>query len=517
MRKWGPLFAVCLGSFMLLVDLTIVIVALPDMGADLGSSYAGLQWVLDAYSLALAALLLGAGSLADRVGRRRVFVCGTVLFTVASLLCALATDSAALIAARVVQGVGGAAIFATTIALLGHAYQGRDRGVAFGVWGSISGAAAAVGPIIGGLLTQHLGWQAIFLINLPIGVLTVVLSLLVLTESHGNRAARPDPAGMLTFTLGAALSTYGFVRAGGEGWTEGTTVGVFAAALCSFVLFALVESRVAEPMIELALFRRASFSGVMAVGLLVQFSAFAYFPQLSVWLQSVLGYSPVGAGLALLPLAGVSFVVSALAGRYLHSVGPRWPLGIGAVFVGGGALALTLVDGGSDWTALLPGLVLAGVGVGLAMPQLAGAALASVPPARSGMAGGALNTFRQLGFALGIAVTGVIFRGGAEHSLRDAAPLGGDPHATAEALGGGQAQHLVATAPAGTRDALRGALEDAFATGLDRTFVVCGVLGIVAGGLTLLTVRGSAGPKGRPAPDREPAPATTPASTAASG
>ncbi|OPC79248.1 MFS transporter [Embleya scabrispora] len=509
MRKWGPLLAVCLGSFMLLVDVTIVIVALPDMGADLGSSYTDLQWVLDAYSLALAALMLGAGSLADRIGRRRVFVSGTVVFTAASLLCAMAPDTGTLIAARALQGVGGAAMFATTIALLGHAYQGRDRGVAFGVWGSISGAAAAVGPIMGGLLTQHLGWEAIFLVNVPIGVLTVAMCLSLLTESHGNRAARPDPAGMVTFTLGAALLTYGFVRAGAEGWTDGPTLGVFAAAGVAFGLFVVVEARVAEPMIDLALFRRASFSGIMLSGLLVQFSAFAAFPALSVWLQSVLGYGPVRAGLALLPLAAVSFVASAVASRLPHGTGPRWPLGIGALCIGLGAFALTLVNADSDWTALLPGLLVAGIGVGLAMPQMAGAALTAVPPSRAGMAGGALNTFRQLGFALGIAVVGVVFRDGAEHALRGGGTtLAADPHATAEALGGGRAQQLVATAPAGGRDAVVDTIREAFASGLDRAFLLCGALGLAAGVLALLTVpkaahAPAAGGAGAPTPERD--------------
>ncbi|WP_020550857.1 MFS transporter [Embleya scabrispora] len=510
MRKWGPLFAICLGSFMLLVDVTIVIVAMPDMSTDLGSSYTDLQWVLDAYSLAPAALMLGAGSLADRVGRRRVFGVGTVVFTAASLICALASDTATLIAGRALQGVGGAAMFATTIALLGHAYQGRDRGVAFGVWGSISGAAAAVGPILGGLLTQHFGWQAIFLINVPIGVLTVAMSRRMLAESHGNRSARPDLLGMFTFTLGAALLTYGFIRAGSDGWTERGTLGVFVGAVLAFALFVSAEIRVAEPMIDLALFRRGAFGAIMAAGLLIQFAAFAAFPQMSVWLQSVLGHDPVEAGLALLPLAATSFVVSALAGRFLHGVGPKWPLGIGAAFIGVGSLALTLVDAGSHWTALAPGLVLGGVGVGLAMPQMAGAALAAVPPARAGMAGGALNTFRQLGFALGIAVVGVVFRDGAADSLRDATAIG-DPHTTAEALGGGRAQGIVAAAPAGSRDAVQGALREAFAAGLDRAFVLCGVLGLAAGALVLLTVRSApasrAGEPTRPAPEQEAAPA----------
>ncbi|MDI2126530.1 MFS transporter [Yinghuangia seranimata] len=504
MRKWGPLLAISPAALMLLIDITIAMVALPDMADDLGSSYTDLQWVMDAYSLALATVLMGAGSLADRVGRKRVFVWGTGLFTVASALCAFSPDTGTLIAARALQGIGGAAMFATTLALLGLAYEGRDRGVAFGVWGAVSGAAAAIGPVLGGVLTEHVGWEAVFLVNLPVGVLAIAMTLRLITESYGDRNARVDVPGTATFTAGAGLLTYGLIRAGGHGWDDGLTLGVLAGSAAALVAFVVVEYRTAQPMLELRLFRRASFAGIMAGCMFMQFAAFSCFPQVSVWFQSVLGYGPVKAGLALLPMAGTAFIVAAAASGPLTAVPPRYPIGVGIVLVGTGSLVLTLLDTGSDWTTLVPGLVLIGAGIGLGMPQMAAAAYAAVPPERSGMAGGALNTFRQLGFALGVAVVGVVFRAAVGDSVDGTAAAGSDPHATAEALGGGQAGRIVGSAPADKRGAVADAIHHAFATGLDRVFVVCGVIGVAAGVLVLLTVDTSpeSASAGRGAPEQ---------------
>lgn len=509
MRKWGPLTAVCLGTFMLLVDVTIVIVAMPDMADDLDASFADLQWVLDAYTLALAAVLLAAGNLADRLGRRAVYVGGTLVFTAASVLCALAPDTGTLIAARTVQGLGGAAMFATTLALLGHAYQGRDRGIAIGVWGAVSGAAAAVGPIAGGLLTQHLGWEWIFLINLPIGLITVYLSLRVLDESHGDRKARLDLPGLVTFTAATGLVTYGLIRAGADGWGDTTVLTVLIAGAAALAAFIAVERRTTHPMLDLGLFRSPAFSVIMLGGALAQFAAFSCFPQVSVWLQSLLGFGPVATGLTLLPMAATAFLVAGLAGRILHDVHPRGPVGIGIVLIGAGSLLLTLVDADSGRWILVPGLVTIGVGVGLAMPQIAAVALGAVPPHRAGMAGGALNTFRQLGFALGIAIVGVVFRSTVESHLDGTAGIA-DPKAAAEAVGSGAAPAITAAAPPVSRDAVHTAIGDAFAAGLDSVFIVCGVVGVIAGLLVLVVVRPTRPhTAATPAPTHQPEPSDT--------
>ncbi|MFD8982109.1 MFS transporter [Streptomyces sp. NPDC059564] len=504
MRKWLPLTAVCLGAFMLLVDVTIVTVALPDMAADMHTSFAGLQWVMDVYALALAALLLGAGSLADRIGRRRVYLGGLAVFAAASLACGLATGPAALIAFRAVQGVGGAAMFATTMALLSSAYQGRDRGVAFGVWGAVNGAAAATGPIIGGLLTEHFGWRWIFFINLPVCALAVWVTLRAVAESRNPHATGLDLPGMAAFTAGAGALTYALIRVGENGWTSAATLGLLGLAAAAFAAFVLVELRSSRPMLDLALFRSPNFVAVMAGGLLLSGAAFSYLMYVSLWLQSAEGMGPVRAGLVLVPMSLAAFTVSAVAGRLLHGAPARLSIGGGLLLIGVGALLQAwMLDAGDGWTALVPGLVLTGIGVGMATPPLAATAMAAVAPARAGMAGGALNTARQLGNALGIAVLGVVFHAGLVSGL------GGQPREAADVLASGGAGHLLAAAPAA-----REWVEAAFASGLRETFLASGVMGLVGALVVVLLIRRPAAVAPVPARAASAAAATGPAERA---
>ncbi|MEV7416924.1 DHA2 family efflux MFS transporter permease subunit [Streptomyces sp. NPDC089919] len=492
MRKWLPLTAVCLGAFMLLVDVTIVTVALPDMAVDMHTGFAGLQWVMDIYALTLAALLLAAGALADRAGRRRVYLAGLGLFALASLACGLADGPGALIAFRAVQGLGAAAMFATTMALLNGAYQGRDRGVAFGVWGAVNGAAAAAGPIVGGLLTEHFGWRWIFFVNLPVCALAVLVTLKSVGESRDPHAKGLDLPGTVTFTAAAGCVTYALIRGGENGWTSGATLGFFVLGAVALVSFLVVERRSARPMLDLGLFRSRAFVGIMTAALLMSAAAFAYFLYVSMWLQSVLGMGPVAAGLALVPMSLAAFVVSAVAGRHLHRLPARYSVGGGMLLIGAGALLLALVSADSSWPVLVPGLLVAGAGVGAVGPSLAAAAMDAVAPARAGMAGGALNTARQLGMALGIAVLGGLFHAGVRSGLPSAARDLADP------LTSGQAAAVIGRAPR-----LEGVVEAAFASGLRETFVVAGVLGL-AGGLLALWLM-------RPAAAVAPAPAEAPA------
>ncbi|MGX9885024.1 MFS transporter [Streptomyces sp. NPDC002276] len=472
MRTWGPLTAVCLGTFMLLLDVTIVVVALPDMARSLHASLSDLQWVVDGYALALAALLLGFGAAADILGRRRVHVAGLVLFAVASLLCGLAGGPGPLVAARAVQGVGAAAMLATTLPLLGSVYQGRRRSVALGVWGAVSGGAAAVGPVLGGVLTEGPGWRWIFFVNLPVSVAAVWLTLRVVPESKGPRGMRIDWLGTVAFAGFAGGVTYAVVRAGEDGWGATPTLVSFALAALALVCFVLVERRVAHPLLDLALLRKPAFVGVLAGGLAFNGVAFGGMPYLSIWLQTVLGMSPVRGGLTLLPLTGAAVVVSVLAGKLLHGVPARLTVGGGLLLIGTGCFCQAVLGAGSDWTALVPGLVLVGVGTGLVAPGIAGAALAAVPAERAGMAGGAMNTVRQLGYALGVAVSGTVLTSRMRDTL---------PHDAAHTLAGGGA------------GALRGvfsehALRAAFASGLDSAFVTAGFVGTAAGALVLVLV-----------------------------
>ncbi|MEU7898652.1 MFS transporter [Nonomuraea sp. NPDC049152] len=474
MRKWGPLIAVSLGTFMLLLDVSIVVVALPDMARALRASLSDLQWVIDGYALALAALLLGIGAAADLLGRRRVHVAGVALFAVASLACGLASSPMALVAARGVQGVGAAAMFATTLPLLGTVYQGRQRSVALGLWGAVSGAAAAIGPLAGGLLTEGPGWRWIFFINLPVSVAAIWLTRRTVPESRTARGRRIDWAGTTAFACFAGASTYGVVRADDTGWTSAHTLTMFGLAALALVCFVLVERRVADPLLDLSLFRNPAFTGVMAGALAYNAAAFAVLPYTAIWLQTVLGLSPLLGGLATLPLAATGFVVAAIGGRLLHRVRHHVTLGAGLALIGAGTLAQAVLDAGSSWAVLLPGLVLAGVGVGLVSPALAGAALATVPPEHAGMAGGAVNTFRQLGYAFGVAVFGTVLTSRMADTLTR-----GQAHALA---GGGASGLRMAGAP-------EHVLRTAFASGLNAAALFAGVVGLLAGVAVLVLAR----------------------------
>ncbi|QIB42601.1 MFS transporter [Streptomyces aureoverticillatus] len=474
MRTWGPLTAVCLGTFMLLLDVTIVVVALPDMARALDASLSDLQWVIDGYALALAALLLGVGAAADVLGRRRIQIAGTVVFALASLGCGLASNAEVLVAARAVQGFGAAAMFATTLPLLGAAYQGKRRSMALGVWGAVSGGAAALGPIFGGLLTEGPGWRWIFFVNLPVSVAAVWLTLRWVPESKGHAARRVDWAGTVTFALFAGALTYAVVRASAVGWTSGRTLVTLAVAALALIAFVVVERRAAHPLIDLRLLRKPAFTGILLGAIGYNAAAFAVIPYFSIWLQTVLGMSPIRGSLVLLPLAATSFVVvAAVGGELLHGAPARYVIGGGLLLIGAGCLAMAVLDAGSTWRALVPGLTLAGIGTGLVAPGLAGAALASVPQENAGMAGGAVNTFRQLGYALGVAVFGTVLTS----RMQDA--IGHDAAHTA--AGGGAA-------------ALRGSVSahevrDAFAAGLNGASLTAGAVGLAAGLAVLLMVR----------------------------
>jgi EmrB/QacA subfamily drug resistance transporter len=497
MRKWLPLVAICTGTFMLLIDVTIVNVALPDMALDLGTSFGQLQWVVDVYALALSALVLGAGSLADLYGRRKVYLAGLLLFAVASLACGLAPGAELLIGARAVQGIGGAAMLATTIALINTSYEGRDRGTAFGIWGAVVGAAAALGPILGGALTE-LSWRWIFFVNLPISVFAVVVTLLAVQEARQPQAPRPDVPGIVLFTLGAGGVVFGLVRAAADGWGAPVAWGPLLAGLVVLAGWVLVERRRRAPMLDVSLFRSRSFTGIMIGALLLNAAAFSASLYTSLWLQSVLGLSPLQAGLVFIPLSACSFVVAALAGRFLQTMAPRLVLGGGLVVIGIASLLLALVDADSSWTVLVPGLAVLGVGVGVANPTLASAALATVPRERSGMASGAVNTARQLGFALGVAVLGSVFTTAATSALRDGGSA--DPSGTAAALSAGQAAQLVGSAPAADRAGIADLLGSAYADGLRDVFLVCAAAAFVGGLLVLWLVRAAAPSQGHQAP-----------------
>jgi len=409
-RKWWTLIAVCVAIFMLLLDITVVNVALPSIQSSLHSSFQDLQWVVDAYSLTLAAFLLTGGALADLFGRRLLFTIGLVVFTASSAVCGLSSTPLMLNLARGVQGVGGALMFATSLALIAQAFHGRERGTAFGIFGAVTGAAVAAGPLLGGVITSAIGWEWIFFVNVPIGAFAVVLTLTQVAESRDPNAAGVDWAGLVTFSGSLFLLVFALVRGNTLGWGSTEIVAMLSASAVLIVAFVLAERAQKRPMLDLSLFKRPAFVGANLVAFTLSSSAFAMFLYLTLYIQDVLHYSPLQAGLRFLPTTLLMFAVSPLAGRLSVRVPIRLLLGVGLLFVSGGLLAMTAVTPTSGWTVLIPGFVLQGIGVGLINPPLASAAIGVVPPARSGMASGANATFRQVGIATGIAALGAVFQ-----------------------------------------------------------------------------------------------------------
>ncbi|GAA2659192.1 MFS transporter [Paractinoplanes durhamensis] len=478
MRKWWPLVTVCLGTFMLLIDVTIVNVALPPMATDLSTSFSSLQWVVDGYALSLGVLLLGAGALSDMYGHRRFYIGGLILFAAASLACGLAADSALLVTARVIQGAGAAAMFTTTFALLNSSYAGRERGVAYGVWGGVSGAATAIGPILGGLLTEGFSWRWIFLVNLPICVAAVVMCLTALRPDGARKPGSFDLWGTVTFTVAAGTLTYAVIRANEEGWASIRTWGLLIVAGLALAAFALIERFGKNPMFDLALLRNRSFSGILTAGLLVNFAAFAAFTYTSIWLQSVVGLSPLQAGLTGLPVSICSVLASGFAGARLHGRSPRLIIGGGMLLIGvGSLLSGFLIDADSSWPALMAGYAVVGLGVGLVMPALASSAMGAVSHDRGGMAAGSLTTARQLGYAIGIAILGTVF------ASRAADQLGST--SAAHAVAGGQAAQLAGAFP-------EHAIRAAAAAGLDAGFYIGGAVGLLGALAVFILVRPTA-------------------------
>jgi EmrB/QacA subfamily drug resistance transporter len=492
-RKWWTLGAVCVATFMLLLDITVVNTALPKIQQDLGGSFSDLQWVIDAYALSLAALVLTAGSLADRLGRRRVFVAGLAIFSAASLLCALAPDPTFLNLARGLQGVGGAIMFAVSLALVAQEFPGGpERGMAMGIYGASIGVAVAVGPLIGGVLTDGLGWQSVFLVNVPVGIATIAVTYWKLHESRDPNASRIDWGGVVTFSAALFLLVFALVRGNDEGWGSTQIVSLLAIAAVLMAAFVTIERRVAEPMLPLGLFRRGAFTGVQLAAFAISASMFSLFLYLTLYLQDFLGYSAIGAGLRYLPITVGAFILAPISGMALAKVQARYLMAAGLGLVGVGLLLMGGLELASGWTALLLGFIVAGIGVGLVNPVIADVALSVVPKERSGMAAGINDTFRQVGVAVGTAAWGAIFLAvGASktESLAGGAVDHDQARGLVEAASSGALPQALHALPAGVRDTARHATEEGFLHGLNEILMLGGILCLAGTGLALWLVR----------------------------
>ncbi|HJS93013.1 MAG TPA: MFS transporter [Solirubrobacteraceae bacterium] len=495
-RKWWTLIAVCVGTFMLLLDVTIVNVALPSIQRSLNASFSDLQWVVDAYALMLAAMLLTTGSLADLFGRRRLFMIGLVIFSASSLASGLAATPLWLNLARGAQGIGGAAMFSTSLALLGTAFQGRERGTAFGAWGAITGLAVAIGPVVGGALTTGLSWRWIFLVNVPIGAVALAMCLLRVDESRGPAAHRPDVIGFATFSGALGALVYALIKGNAKGWGSTVIVACLIGAALLLVVFVIVELRQRErAMFELALFRKPTFSGGLIAAFSLSAGLFALFLYMTLYLQDVLRYSALQTGIRFLVLSGAILLTSGLAGRLTTFVPIRLLIAPGLALVGIGLLLMRGLDASSGWTHLIPGFIVAGAGTGLINPPLASTAIGVVTPDRSGMASGINSTFRQIGIATGIAGLGAIF----SHTVRiqivslleNARGVGAHAaHAIAAGVSQGSGVSAgLAGLPPRARPVAVHAVRAAFVHGLNEIFLVGAVLTLVSALLTLVLIR----------------------------
>ena len=493
-RKWWTLIVVCTATFMLLLDITIVNVALPSMAKDLKATFSEIQWVVDAYALTLASLLLTTGALADLIGRRRVFTAGLVLFTLTSLLCGLAPSATFLIIARGGQGIGGAIMFATSLSLLAQEFQGRERGTAFAAWGATIGAAAAVGPLVGGVLTQAFGWASIFYLNVPIGIFAVAMTVTQVAESRDPAGRRTDWVGTVTFTAALFMIVFAVIEGDTKGWGSTEIVALLIGGAAELAVFLAAELSGDNAMLDLSLFRKPSFTGAAIAAFAVSFSMFAMFLYLTLYLQTILDLSPLQTGLRFLPVTALSFFVAALSGNLSTRVPIRILLGIGLGLVGLGLLLMRGLTADSGWTALLPGFIVGGAGIGLINPALASTAIGVVPPQRSGMASGINTTFRQVGIATGIAAFGAVFQTVISSHL--ATSLAGTPGAIdssqlAKAVAGGEAPTVLRAVPSHFRPQATGIVHAAFASGLNEILLIAGIMAFAGAVLSVVLVRGS--------------------------
>ena len=492
--KWWTLLAVCTGTFMLLLDVTIVVVALPDIQHGLHAGFADIQWVIDAYALALASVLLTSGVLADRYGRRRLFAIGLVIFTLGSLLCGLAQTPLMLIVSRAGQGIGGAIMFATSLALLGHSFRGRDRGIAFGVWGAITGIAVSLGPIVGGVITTGISWRGIFLVNVPVGIAALAVTRRRLEESRAADPGRLDPAGFILLTAGLVGLVYGLIRAGETSWGDTGALTSLSAGGLLLCGFAFAEYTVADPMFDLRLFRKPTFVGGLAAALAMNGSLFAVLLYLVLYLQDLQGYSALATGTRLLVSSGAMLVAATLAGRLSERVPPRWLIGPGLLGVGLGLLLMSGLDASSPWTHLVPGFIVSGLGAGFVNPPLASTAIGVVEPERAGMASGINSTFRQVGLATSIAALGSIFTSSLHnqltHALAPVPQLAGHTDQIVTGLRQGQIGAVTSGLPPATSATLQAAIRSSFTGAVNNLLVVTACIAFAGGVLSLLLIRG---------------------------
>ena len=407
-RKWWTLGAVSFGLFMIMLDNTVVNVALPSIQRDLDADLSELEWIVTGYALTFASLMLVGGKVADAYGRRLVFVIGIVVFTFASLMCGLADSSEMLIGARVLQGAGAALMNPATLSIIAATFPPRERGTAIGIWAGTSALALAIGPLVGGLITEHIDWSWIFFVNVPVGALAIVASLLFIDESRDETHERLDLPGLITSALGLFALTYGLIEANTYGWGSARILGTFVLAAVSLVAFIALEKRQRAPMLPLELFRNRTYTGANLVMLLVALAMFGVFFFVSLYMQNILGYSAVQTGAAFLPMTVLIILVAPIAGKTSDRLGSRGLITGGMTLLAVQLLLFSQLSADASFWNLLPALLIGGVGMALTMTPSAAAATRSLPVDKAGVGSAVLNSARQVGGTMGVAIMGAI-------------------------------------------------------------------------------------------------------------
>jgi EmrB/QacA subfamily drug resistance transporter len=409
--KWWTLGAMCFALFMIMLDNTVVNVALPSIQKDLGSSLSGLEWTVNGYTLSFAVLLATGGRLGDIFGRRRVFLIGVVLFAASSVAAGLALGTTTLIASRIVQGIGGALMMPATLSIVTNAFEPHERGKAIGTWAGVSALALAIGPVVGGLLTEHVSWRAIFYLNVPVAIAAVVVTLFAVRESRDESVGREvDYLGVGTLTAGLTALVLALIEGNSWGWGSISIVALFATSVLMLAAFIAIERRVKAPMVEFPLFASRNFIGSNLIALVVTFAMLAQFFFLALYMQNILGYSPLAAGVRFLPATLMIVLIAPIAGRLTDRIGPRWLIATGLLLVSGALYWLTTINVGTTYADIWPSFILMGFGMALVMSPMSTAAMNAVAVAKAGVASGILSMNRMIGGTLGVAVIGAVFQ-----------------------------------------------------------------------------------------------------------
>ena len=491
--KLLTLGAMCFALFMAMLDNTVVNVALPRISQDLGSGISGLQWIIDAYTLVFATLMLTGGTLGDIMGRKRFFQTGLFVFTAGSLVCALAPSLTVLIAGRGIQGLGAALLMPGTLSILTNTFlDPKERAQAIGIWAGISGLALAAGPVVGGLLVDTFGWQSVFYLNVPVGIIALVVSWFVVRESKDPKGRRLDMPGQILAIVTLGALTYALIEANNWGWTSPTIITLFAVTAVGMVLFVIVERRSPSPMLQLSFFRNPTFSAGALCSAVVSFGMFGMFFFLSLFFQNIQGYTPLQAGLRALPNTLMIVVFAPLAGRLVGLIGPRIPMVLGLTLNAVSLFLFTRVQVDTGYGAIWPLLSLAGFGMAMVMAPMTAAVMSTVPPQRAGMASATTSASREIGGVFGIALLGAIVTHIFTQDLNRVVDQLGLPAALKAQIleqAGRGAQQAGGDLPAGSQfEALSAALKSSFVAGMHVALIVAGAALLLGAVVALIFV-----------------------------